>query len=355
MTIFDVAVIPGDGIGPEVITEAQQVLDLAAKLDGGFQFRYTEFDWSCAYYLKHGRMMPEDGIRQLADFPLILLGAVGFPTVADHISLWGLLLPIRREFDQYVNLRPVRLLRGIVSPLRDPGKMDFVVIRENTEGEYSNVGGRLRQGTDQEIAIQTGVFTRMGTERVIRYAFELARKMGKSRVTGATKSNGLSHSMPFWDEVFRRVAAEYPECQSELVHIDALSAFFVTKPHTFEVVVASNLFGDILTDLGGAIQGGIGIAASANLNPEGRYPSMFEPVHGSAPDIAGKGVANPMGALWTAALMLEHLGKMQWSNRLLAAIEQTLLAGVATGDLGGTATTRQFGDRVRDAMGRLGG
>lgn len=352
METVDVAVIGGDGIGPEVTQEAERLLEVAAAWGGRVRFRFQHFDWGCQYYLAHGEMMPKDGIQTLSNFPVILLGAVGFPTVPDHISLWGLLLPIRREFDQYVNLRPVRLLRGVEGPLRrfEPGSFNFVVIRENTEGEYSNVGGRLRPGTPQEVAVSTSLFTRYGTERVIRYAFERAQGAPRQRLTAATKSNGITYTMPFWDEVFREVGREYPQVSAELVHIDALAAFFVQRPDQFDVVVASNLFGDILTDLGGAIQGSIGMAASANLNPERKHPSMFEPVHGSAPDIAGRGVANPIGALWSAALLLEHVGEREAAARVIPAIESALERGIRTRDLGGTATTREFADAVLDAF-----
>lgn len=352
METVEVAVIGGDGIGPEVTQEAERLLDAAAAWGGRIRFRFQHFAWGCQYYLAHGEMMPQDGIQTLRNFPVILLGAVGFPTVPDHISLWGLLLPIRREFDQYVNLRPVRLLRGVEGPLKrfDPGSFNFVVIRENTEGEYSNVGGRLRAGTSQEVAVSTSLFTRYGTERVIRYAFERAQGAPRRRLTAATKSNGITYTMPFWDEVVRQVGREYPQVSAELVHIDALAAFFVQRPDHFDVVVASNLFGDILTDLGGAIQGSIGMAASANLNPERKYPSMFEPVHGSAPDIAGRGIANPIGALWSAALLLEHVGESEAAARVIPAVESVLERGIRTRDLGGAATTREFADAVLDAF-----
>ncbi|NMP21719.1 tartrate dehydrogenase [Sulfobacillus sp. DSM 109850] len=341
------AVIPGDGIGHEVVSEALRVLQHVQQISGRFQLDVQHFDWSCQYYLRHGRMMPEDGLSTLSGFEAIFLGAVGFPTVPDHVSLWGLLLPIRRGFDQYVNLRPVKILQGIESPLRryKAGDINFVVVRENTEGEYSNIGGALRPGTPDEVVIQNSVFTRKGTERVMRWAFELARTSRK-RLTAATKSNGLNYSMPFWDEVFRQVGREYPDVDQSLYHVDALASYFVTRPESFDVVVASNLFGDILTDLGGAIQGGLGLAASANINPDRRFPSMFEPVHGSAPDIAGKNIANPVAQLWTAKLMLDHLGYPEEGQWILDAIEATLLAGIKTPDLGGTATTHSFTDAV---------
>ncbi|MCY0878946.1 MAG: tartrate dehydrogenase [Firmicutes bacterium] len=342
-----VAVIPGDGIGQEVVPAALTVLQHVASRSQRIAWEFTEFPWGSQYFVDHGVMMPDDGLDQLRRFDVIFLGAVGDPRVPDHVSLWGLLLPIRRGFDQYVNLRPVKLLPGVESPLKGygPGSIDFVVIRENTEGEYSNIGGRLRPGTPDEIVIQNSVFTRKGTERVIRYAFERARRSRKL-VTGATKSNGINYTMPFWDEVFRAVAAEYPDVKTQLYHIDALAAYFVTRPDTFDVVVASNLFGDILTDLGGAIQGGIGMAAAANINPDGQYPSMFEPVHGSAPDIAGQGIANPVGQLWTASLMLDHLGFLEEGSWILKAIEATLEDGVKTPDLGGTARTHEVIEHI---------
>ncbi|WP_338055082.1 tartrate dehydrogenase [Sulfobacillus harzensis] len=347
MNHHSLAVIPGDGIGHEVVSEALRVLQHVQQISGRFQLDVQHFDWSCQYYLRHGRMMPEDGLSTLSGFEAIFLGAVGFPTVPDHVSLWGLLLPIRRGFDQYVNLRPVKILQGIESPLRryKAGDINFVVVRENTEGEYSNIGGALRPGTPDEVVIQNSVFTRKGTERVMRWAFELARTSRK-RLTAATKSNGLNYSMPFWDEVFRQVGREYPDVDQSLYHVDALASYFVTRPESFDVVVASNLFGDILTDLGGAIQGGLGLAASANINPDRRFPSMFEPVHGSAPDIAGKNIANPVAQLWTAKLMLDHLGYPEEGQWILDAIEATLLAGIKTPDLGGTATTHSFTDAV---------
>ncbi len=347
------AVIPGDGIGRETVPQALTVVDRVGEISGRFYLERREFDWSCAYYLQHGMMMPEDGLEMLKDYEAIFLGAVGYPPVPDHVSLWGLLLPIRRGFDQYVNLRPVKILAGIDSPLRgyQAGDIDFVVIRENTEGEYSNMGGRLRPNTPEEVVIQNSVFTRMGTERVMRHAFEMARSRG-GKLTAATKSNGLNYSMPFWDQVFREVGREYPDVEQELFHVDALASYFVTRPERFDVVVASNLFGDILTDLGGAIQGGLGLAAAANINPERRYPSMFEPVHGSAPDIAGKGIANPVAQLWTAKLMLDHLGYPEEGGWIMEAVEAALQDQVKTPDLGGTASTGEF---VAEVLKRLPG
>jgi tartrate dehydrogenase/decarboxylase/D-malate dehydrogenase len=348
-----IATIPGDGIGREVVPAAQRVLDaIAARY--GVTLRWTGFDWSCEHYAQTGRMMPADGLDQLSGFDAIFLGAVGYPGVPDHVSLWGLLIPMRRAFEQYVNLRPVRLLRGIESPLRgiEPGDLDFVVIRENNEGEYSEIGGRLYRGTAREMAVQESVFTRFGVERIMRYAYALAGRR-RGDLASATKSNGIIHTMPFWDEVFREIGAEYPGVTTREYHIDALAGLFVLDPRRFDVVVASNLFGDILTDLGAAIVGSIGIAPSANLNPEGRYPSMFEPVHGSAPDIAGQGIANPIGQIWSGALMLEHLGHPEAAAELVAALEDVLSSGVRTPDLGGTATTEQVTAAVLDALADL--
>jgi tartrate dehydrogenase/decarboxylase / D-malate dehydrogenase len=343
-----VACIPGDGIGPEVVREAQRVLEAIAKLHGGVEFEFVEFPWGCEYYLEHKTMMPEDGLSMLSDFDTIFLGAVGWPGVPDHISLWGLLLPIRRHFQQYVNVRPVKLLRGMRSPLRDreAGDIDFVVVRENSEGEYSDMGGRIHSGTPHEAAVQVNYFSRVGIHRAVRYAFELAVAEGRGSVVGATKSNGIVYSMPFWDDVFREVAEEYPSIESRLVLADALAAFFVTRPQTLDVVVASNLLGDILTDIGGAIMGSIGVAPAANLNPEKRYPSMFEPVHGSAPDIAGKGIGNPIGQIWTAKLLLDFFGFGDLGGVVLESIEHVLSSGVTTPDLGGRATTEEVGDAI---------
>ncbi|WP_413366173.1 tartrate dehydrogenase [Lysinibacillus sp. 3P01SB] len=345
MKTYRIAVIEGDGIGKEVVPAAIEVLDAAAKLDGGFQFEWTYFPWGCDYYLEHGKMMPEDGIEILKGYDQIFLGAVGMPElVPDHISLWGLLIKIRRELKQAINVRPAKLLAGLDSPLKNPQNFDITVVRENSEGEYSDSGGRMHQGAD-EIAIQNAVFTRKGTERAMRYAFELA-KSSRGHVTSATKSNGLTYSMPFWDEVFEEVKQDYPDMDTAVNHIDALAAFFVMKPHQFDVIVASNLFGDILTDLGGAIMGSIGIAPAANLNIEREYPSMFEPVHGSAPDIAGKGIANPIGQIWTGKMMLDFLGRQEIGNKVLLAIEQTLASGVKTGDIGGTSTLEEVKNSI---------
>jgi len=350
MKQFNIAVIPGDGIGREVVPAGQKILDTVAQAHGGFKLKYKVFPWSCQYYLKHGRMMPEDGLKQLADFDAIFLGAVGFPGVPDHISLWGLLIPIRRGFQQYACVRPVKLLPGVRSPLADrgPKDIDFIVVRENNEGEYSNMGGRLYSETPHEIATQLNIFTRRGTERIMRYAFQLARRKRRKKVTSATKSNGINYSMPFWDEVFSKIAGEFPDIAADQMHIDALGARFVTHPHTFGVVVGSNLFGDILTDLGAAIAGSIGIGASANINPEKHFPSCFEPVHGSAPDIVGKGIANPLGQIWSGALMLEHLGFSKSCDLVVNSMTAVLKEGIKTPDLGGTANTVQ----VTQAVGR---
>ncbi|MFU8840981.1 MAG: tartrate dehydrogenase [Nitriliruptoraceae bacterium] len=354
MTTYRVTALPGDGIGREVMSSAQSVLEELGRRFG-FGLDWVEHDWSCEYYTRHGRMMPPDGLEQLAETDAILLGAVGYPGVEDHVSLWGLLLPIRRGFRQYVNLRPVRLLRGITSPVAalngvpDDERLDLVCVRENNEGEYSEIGGRLYRDTPDEVAIQESVFTRRGVERVMRYAYELAGRR-RGQLASATKSNGIIHTMPFWDQIFDELAPAYPGVTGSRYHVDALAALFVLDPGRFDVVVASNLFGDILTDLGAAVVGSIGIAPSANLNPEGDHPSMFEPVHGSAPDIAGQGIANPIGQLWSAALMVEHLGQAEAADALLGAIETVLVAGVRTPDLGGTATTEDVTNAITDAL-----
>lgn len=340
-----IAVIPGDGIGPEVIESGIRVLEAACKLDESLELEFTEFPWGCEYYLEHDRMMPEDGLEQLRGFDAIYFGAVGWPTVPDHASVWGLLLPIRRGFDQYVNLRPGRLLGGVEGPLRKQSDLDITVVRENTEGEYSNAGGRLYGGTPHEIAIQESVFSRRGVERIVRYAFALAERR-KGRLVGVTKSNGISITMPFFDEIFQEIAERFPEVESSLMHADALSARLILNPEDFDVIVGSNLFGDIISEIVAAVCGAIGIAPSANINPEREYPSLFEPIHGSAPDITGKGIANPMGAIWAGSLMLEHLGHRTASERVERAIETTLQAGVKTSDLGGTATTEEVAGAV---------
>jgi tartrate dehydrogenase/decarboxylase / D-malate dehydrogenase len=348
---YRIAVIPGDGIGKEVVPEGQRVLEAAAKRFG-FELRWEEFEWSCEHYVRHNRMMPENGLEQISRHDAIFLGAVGWPTVPDHISLWQLLIPIRRHFRQYVNLRPVRLFAGVPCPLRDkvPGDIDFFVVRENNEGEYSEIGGRIYAGLEDEIAIQENIFTRRGVNRVLRFAFELARARPKRRLVSATKSNGIVHTMPFWDECFREMASKYPDIETEQYHIDILTAHFVKQPERFDVVVASNLFGDILSDLGPAVAGTIGIAPSANLNPDREFPSMFEPVHGSAPDIAGKNIANPIGQI-CGAMMLEFLDQKAAAAKVVQAIERVLADGsVRTPDMGGLASTEALGCAIRDAL-----
>jgi tartrate dehydrogenase/decarboxylase/D-malate dehydrogenase len=343
-----IAVIPGDGIGKEVVPEGQRVLEAAARRFG-FELAWSDFDWSCERFTKTGRMMPEDGLEQLRACDAIFLGAVGAPGVPDHVSLWGLLIPIRRTFRQYVNLRPVRLLKGVRSPLADrsPAEIDMVIVRENNEGEYSEIGGRLYRDTDDELAIQQSVFTRKGCDRVMRFAFELARTRPRHHVTSATKSNGIIHSMPYWDERFAAMAREYPDVKTAQYHIDILTAHFVQHPDWFDVVVGSNLFGDILSDLGPAIAGSIGLAPGGNINPEKEHPSMFEPVHGSAPDIAGKGIANPVAQVWTGAMLLEHLGHAAAARAIVRAIETVVADGkTVTRDLGGKASTREVGDAL---------
>jgi tartrate dehydrogenase/decarboxylase / D-malate dehydrogenase len=344
---YKIAVIEGDGIGREVVPEGLRVLEIAGRRYG-VGFAWQHFDWSCQTYLKTGRMMPEDGLDQLRGFDAIYLGAVGYPGVPDHVSLWGLLIPIRRAFQQYVNLRPVRLLRGIDSPVKGfpPGNVNLCIVRENNEGEYSEVGGRLNHNTDAEMALQETVFTRRGCDRVMRFAFDLARNR-KLHVTSATKSNGIIHTMPFWDERFSLMARKFPDVRTDQFHIDILTAHFVRHPDWFDVVVASNLFGDILSDLSAAVVGSIGLAPSANLNPEREFPSMFEPVHGSAPDIAGKGIANPIAQIWSGAMMLQHLGEPKAARAIEAAIEAVLArSDLHTPDLGGKAGTRDVGDAV---------
>ena len=333
-----IAVIPGDGIGPEVIGSARAVLDAVAGRHA-LDLSYEEFDWSCERYARDGAMMPADGLDTLRGFDAILLGAVGWPGVPDHVSLWGLLIPIRRTFAQYVNLRPIRVFDGVRSPVRTADGVDLVVVRENSEGEYSEIGGRFHRGFPGEAAVQESVFTRTGVSRIADYAFALAATR-RGHVTSATKSNGIVHTMPFWDEIVAERAARHPDVRWDDEHIDALAAKFVLDPGRFDVVVASNLFGDILSDLGAAVAGSIGIAPSANLDPTGEYPSMFEPVHGSAPDIAGQGIANPVGAVWSAAMMLDHLGHAGAAADVLAAMEATLAdPATRTRDLGGTAST----------------
>ncbi|MCO5101765.1 MAG: tartrate dehydrogenase [Burkholderiaceae bacterium] len=353
MSVHRIAVLPGDGIGKEVVPEGLRVVEAAAKRFG-IDLRFDHFDFaSCDYYAQHGRMMPENWKALIGAHDAIFYGAVGWPaSVPDHVSLWGSLLRIRREFDQYVNLRPVRLMPGVPSPLaaRRPGDIDFYVVRENTEGEYSSVGGRMFEGTDRELVLQQSIFTRTGVDRVLRYAFELARTRPRRRLASATKSNGIYVAMPYWDERVAAMREQYPEVAVEQFHIDILTAHFVRNPDRFDVVVASNLFGDILSDLGPACAGTIGIAPSANIDPERRYPSLFEPVHGSAPDIAGRGIANPIGQIWCGAMMLDHLGYRGAHDAIVAAIERVTADGPRTPDMGGDAGTVDVGRAVADAL-----
>jgi tartrate dehydrogenase/decarboxylase / D-malate dehydrogenase len=352
MKHMKIALIPGDGIGPEVVAEGVKVLKMIEEIDPRISFSFTEFPWGCEYYVDTGKMMDDDGIDQLREFDGIYLGAVGYPGVPDHISLWELLLEIRKKFDQYVNLRPIKLLHSDLTPLKNKGEkeIDFLVIRENSEGEYAGAGDWLFKGKPEEVVLQTGVFSRKGTERIIRYAFEEARKQKKT-LTSISKANALNYSMVFWDEVFNEVGKDYPDVQTYSYLVDAASLYFVLQPERFEIVVTSNLFGDILTDLGAAITGGLGLAAGANINPERKYPSMFEPIHGSAPDIAGKGLANPLAAIWSVSQMMDHFGETEWGRAILMTIKELLShKGVLTPDLGGEATTEQIGNEFRNVL-----
>jgi tartrate dehydrogenase/decarboxylase/D-malate dehydrogenase len=351
---YRVAVIPGDGIGKEVVPEGVRVLEKVAK-SHGFDLALDWYDFSsCDYYLEHGRMMPEDWKEQIGGHDAIFFGAVGWPEkVPDHVSLWGSLLLFRRDFDQYVNLRPVKLMPGVPCPLagRKPGDIDFFVVRENTEGEYSSIGGKMFPGTEREFVVQETVMTRLGIDRVLKFAFELAQKRPKKHLTSATKSNGISITMPYWDERVVEMAKSYPGVRWDKYHIDILTANFVLHPDWFDVVVASNLFGDILSDLGPACAGTIGIAAAANINPERIYPSVFEPVHGSAPDIAGMGVANPIGQIWSGAMMLDHLGEPEAAGAIVTAIERVLAEKtLRTRDLGGNADTVTCGKAIAEMI-----
>lgn len=348
MNIHKIAVVAGDGIGPEVIAEGIKVLNKVAELDGSFKFHFTEFPWGCEYYKETGRMMAEDGIETLSKFDAIFLGAVGAPGVPDHISLWDLLLIIRKSFDQYVNLRPVKLIKGAPCPLKDVKEQDvnMTFVRENSEGEYAGSGSWLFKNKPNEVVIQDGVFSRKGCERIIRYAYELAKKEGKT-LTSISKGNALNYSMVFWDQIFAEIGKEYPEVKTYSYLVDAASMFMIKDPKRFEIVVTSNLFGDILTDLGAAIAGGMGLAAGANINPERKYPSMFEPIHGSAPDIAGQGKANPLATVWSASQMLDFFGYEDWGKTLIDVIEQVLCdKKVLTADLGGSNSTSEVGDEV---------
>ena len=353
-TTYRIAVIPGDGIGRETVPEGLRVLEAAATRFG-FALAYDHYDWSCETYQRTGTMMPPDGLDQLRQAQAVFLGAVGWPGVPDHVSLWGLLIPIRRGFDQYVNLRPCKLMPGARTPLADrrEAEIDFIVVRENTEGEYSSAGGRQFEGTEREFVTQLTVMTRIGVDRILKYAFELARTRPRKKLTSATKSNGITFTMPFWDERFAAMASRYPDVQTDQFHIDILCAHFVQHPDWFDVVVGSNLFGDILSDLGPAVAGSIGIAPSANINPEGAHPSMFEPVHGSAPDIAGRHICNPIGQIWSGAMMLEHLGEQAAADAILAAIETLLReGGPRTRDMGGQAGTAEVGRALAELVAR---
>lgn len=354
MPAYKIAVLPGDGIGPDVTKEAVKVLEALKQEDATFDIEFKEFEWGSEYYLKHGHIMPPDGLDQLKVFDAILFGAVGDKRVPDEVTIWELIMPIRKNFQQYVNMRPIRRLAGIESPLKNNQPIDFMVFRENAEGEYSNIGGRLYQQHSQEMAIQNTVITKQGVERIAKYAFEYAKKNNKSKVTSATKSNAIIHSMKLWDEVVETVAKDYGDIELESNFIDALAAYFVMRPESFEVVIASNLFGDILTDLGAALVGGLGVSPSGNINPEGNFPSMFEAIHGSAPDIAGKGIANPIAQVWSAALMLDHLGRSDLSTAIVESIEQVLQEGkVLTPDLGGNSTTQQVGSEIAEKLKQL--
>ena len=352
MNVKKIAVIAGDGIGPEVVREGIKVMDEVAALDGTIQFDYTYFPWGCEYYLDHGKMMADDGIETLEKFDAIYLGAVGYPGVPDHISLWDLLLVIRKRFDQYINLRPIQLLDGATCPLTNGNKenIDMLFVRENSEGEYAGAGEWLYKGKEEEVVLQTGVFSRKGTERVIRHAFDIAKRENKT-VTSISKANALNYSMVFWDDIFEEVSKDYPEVTTYSYLVDAAAMYMITDPGRFEVVVTSNLFGDILTDIGAALAGGMGLAAGANINPEQKYPSMFEPVHGSAPDIAGKGIANPLAAIWSVSQMFDFFGHETRGKEILEAIEKIMVEGnIVTPDLGGTSTTSEVGDRIVELL-----
>ena len=352
MRTYNIATIPGDGIGKEVVPEGVRVLD-AIGCKHSIEFKWDIFDWSCESYTETGLMMPEDGILEIRKHDAIYLGAVGFPSVPDHISLWGLLIPLRRVFQQYINLRPVRLFDGVPSPLVKGQSKDinFYVVRENVEGEYSEIGGKMYAGTSEELVTQQSIFTRKGVDRVLKYAFELALKLPNKHLTSATKSNGIIHTMPYWDERVAEMQKNFPDVKVDKFHIDILTAHFVQNPDWFDVVVGSNLFGDILSDLGPAITGTIGIAPSANINPEREFPSMFEPVHGSAPDIAGKGIANPIAQIWSGAMMLEHLGEIDAAENIVSAIEDVLTDGSCmTPDMGGKASTRDLSEEIMNAL-----
>jgi tartrate dehydrogenase/decarboxylase/D-malate dehydrogenase len=352
MRTYRIAAIPADGIGIEVIDAGITVLRALERAVGGFAVEFETFPWGCEYYKRHGHLMPPDGLERLKDFDAIFFGAVGAPDVPDHVSLWGLRLPICQGFDQYANVRPTRVLPGVKSPLANGDKIDWVIIRENSEGEYSGSGGRVHRGLPEEVATETSVFTRAGVERVHRFAFRLARKRPRKQLTLVTKSNAQRHGMVMWDEIFHEVAREFPEVATDRMLVDAITTRMVLKPETLDVMVATNLHADILSDLAAALAGSLGIAPTANLNPERKFPSMFEPIHGSAFDIAGQGIANPVATFWTAVMMLEHLGEAKAAARLMAAIEAVTGAGVLSPDLGGTAATAEVTDAVCRAVER---
>ncbi|ASK62314.1 tartrate dehydrogenase [Virgibacillus phasianinus] len=356
MNVDKIAILPGDGIGPEVTREAVKILQTLSEIDSTFQMETKEFNWNSDYYLEHGRMMPEDGLDQLKDFDAILFGAIGDYRVPDSVTIWNLILPIRKHFQQYVNFRPVKLLRGMESPLKQDNPIDFVIIRENSEGEYTDSGGNMFHGETREMAIQNTVMTRQGITQIAEFAYQYAREHGLTKVTNATKSNVVVHAMSFWDRMVEEIADKNKDIAYEKYYIDALAAYFVQRPKSFEVVLASNLFGDILSDLGSAIVGGLGLAPSGNINPSGEFPSMFEAVHGSAPDIAGKGIANPMAQIWSAALMLEHLGRRDLHDAVLTAMEEVLEEKkVLTPDIGGTASTVEIGDVIAGKLKKIMG
>lgn len=347
MKEYQIAILPGDGIGPEVTTEAVKVLQQLSATDDTFRFRTKTFHWNSDYYLKHGQMMPDDGLKQLQSFDAILFGAVGDSRVPEHIPIWELILPIRKHFRQFVNFRPIKLLDGLDSPLKQNGPIDFVIMRENSEGEYSDAGGTMFQGEEREMAVQNTVMTKQGVRQLTEFACRYARNHHLTKITSATKSNVIRYAMTFWDNIVEETLNNHQDLTYEKYYIDALAAYFVQRPETFQVVVASNLFGDVLSDLGSAITGGLGLSPSGNINPDGDFPSMFEAVHGSAPDIAGKGIANPIAQIWSTALMLDHLGRRDLHDQVLAAIESTLTEGqVLTPDLGGKATTAEVGDAM---------
>lgn len=350
MREYAIAAIPGDGIGTEVIAAGLQVLSVLAQRDGGFRLKVEEFPWSSAYYLRHGHYIPEGGLDRLKTFDAIFFGAVGAPEVPDHVSLWGLRLPICQGFDQYANVRPARVLPGITSPLAGGDKIDWVVVRENSEGEYSGSGGRVHRGLPEELATETSVFTRHGVQRIHRFAFELASRRPRKHLTLVTKSNAQRHGMVLWDEIFHEVAGDFPQVETQRILVDAMTTLMVLKPWSIDTLVASNLHADILSDLAAALSGSLGIAPTANLNPERRFPSMFEPIHGSAFDIAGRGIANPVATFWTAAMMLDHLGEKDAGARLMQAVETVTARKIHTPDLGGEATTEIVTAAVCDAL-----